>query len=117
MRNFLLLFLLSICGIFTVTAADLVKPGQPSALVVIPADAIAVEEFAAKEVVDHIFMATGVKLTVVKGVAPAGKNHLIRLGRAAKVERNWSTPGAGTVKISADAVDIAGIDGTALRKI
>ena len=112
MRNFLLLFLLGICGIFTGNAADLVKPGQPSALVVIPADAIAVEEFAAQEVVDHIFMATGVKLTVVRGAAPAGKNHLIRLGRAAKVERNWSTAGAGTVKISADAVDIAGIDGT-----
>lgn len=93
-----------------VRAVELVSPGKTPAQVVIPADPLPVESFAAREIIDHIFLATGVRLTVVSGdVAPGIP--VIRLGRAAQVERNWSKPGEGTVKISGNAVDIAGIDG------
>ena len=91
-------------------AVELVSPGKSAAQVIIPADPLPVETFAAKEIVDHIFLATGVKLAVTDGKTAPGVP-VIRLGRAAQLERNWKNPGEGSIRISGNAVDIAGIDG------
>ena len=93
-------------------ALELVSPGGPAAQIVLPKEPLPVERFAAKEMADHLYLAAGVKFPVTEEGKTAAGVPEIRLGRAAKLARDWKEPGQGTVRISRDGVDLAGVDGT-----
>lgn len=100
---------LLIASLLSLSAIELVKNGKPVAVIQIPASPLPVETFAAQELVLHIEKATTAKLPIVKGGNPSG--NVIRLGRAAELKRNWKNFNDATIRISADKLDIAGVDG------
>ena len=92
-------------------AATLVRSGQAAAVIVLPAEPLPVERFAAAEMAMHIRLATAAELPVVFPDAIPDGFTPIRLGRAAELERTWPQLNDGRVRISADAIDLAGRDG------
>ena len=92
-------------------AMELTAPGKAPVQVVLPKEPLPAEKFAAKEVAEHLRLASGKKPAVVTEGGETPGAPLIRIGRAAKVARGWKAPGEGTIRISGSAVDLAGIDG------
>lgn len=88
----------------------LVEDGKPLAEIVIPADANSVEQVAAVELTEHVKLVSGVTLPTRKGTA-TGTAVPIRLGRAAKIDLTGLTVCQGRICVTAEAVDIAGVDG------
>ena len=88
------------------SAVTLVEDGRACSEVVVPADALAVEKYAAEELVRYIRKSTGVELPVVVGASRCANRILI--GRAAGLGElpMWD----GKVVAEADVLKIAGGD-------
>ncbi len=98
----ILLFCLSV----SIHAAVLVEKTE----IVIPADALAVEKFAASELALHVKLVTGTALPVV--TAPGAANARIYLGRASNLDLTGLEKNAAKVRIAGNRIDIAGVDGS-----
>lgn len=99
-------------------SAELVRNGSAVAAIVLPAEPLPVEAFAAQELARHVQWATGAELPVLVSGQAVAVETLVRIGRAAQVERNWQGVNPGIVKVTATTVDLAGrdSDGEPLRR-
>jgi hypothetical protein len=103
-----LLTTLFLCLFFTTAYAwEIVKDGKAQAVIVIPADAVPVEDYAAKELQYIIKKSTGAELPIVKGKA-SGK--CILIGRAANLPKDKFAVGKYMIKSTADTLILAGWD-------
>ncbi|HQC53520.1 MAG TPA: hypothetical protein PLE92_10330, partial [Lentisphaeria bacterium] len=102
----------------TAASAELVRNGSAVAAIVLPAEPLPVEAFAAQELARHVQWATGAELPVLVSGQAVAVETLVRIGRAAQVERNWQGVNPGIVKVTATTVDLAGrdSDGEPLRR-
>ncbi len=94
---------------------DIVKSGQPAAIIVIPDKSLPVVTAAAEELQYHVLKATGAKLNVVKESAATDQGAKIFLGAtrdAAKVGLGvkFSTPNAFQIKLIGQSLFILGDD-------
>ena len=103
------LLCLAFIAALPLAAAVIFEKGAVKAEIVIPADANAVEKYAAKELADHLKLIGGKDVAIV--TAPGGKLQVIRLGRAAQVDVSKLAGNSALVKIDENSIDIAGVDG------
>ncbi len=93
----------------TVQAADLVKDSRPAAEIIIPADAVSVEKFAAEELASHLNMISGGKPSIV--TSPGSAEVKIYLGRTSQLDVAGLPENAARIHIDGNRIDIAGVDG------
>ncbi len=96
-------------------AVELVRDGQPAAVIVLPGEARKLETLASEELVEHLRTMTGAELPVVVGPAvPEGMVPLY-LGTAADADLDapgieaGRNPSTFTVRVRPDRVDIRGL--------
>lgn len=90
-------------------AALLVQDGRAAAEILIPADALPVEVYAAEELQSHIKLVSKADLPILRH--PSGKvRSVIRIGRAANSERATLPLNGGKVVISEKEICITGDD-------
>ena len=87
---------------------EIVKDGQPAAVIVIPAQPNPVENYAAEELRYIVGKATGARLEIVKGTASGNR---ILIGRAAGLPANRFSAGQYLVKTTGNMLILAGQDG------
>jgi hypothetical protein len=94
----------------------LVKDGEPSAVVVLPADAAPDEKRAAEEIVEHVRLMSGAELKVMPAEgAEAAAMASIRIGRAADAElealirKHGDDAAAFALVVAANTVSIRGL--------
>lgn len=101
--------ILSFALFFAVQGTELVRGGRPVAEIIIPADAIPVEKFAAEELASHINMISGSNLPTV--TSPGSTEVKIYLGRASQLNLAGLPENMARIHIDGNRIDIAGVDG------
>ena len=108
MKN--VLSLLFLCLLACGQQILLVEDGNPAAEIILPAEPLSVESFAAQELRDHIRLISGANCPILS--QPTGEKLPIRLGRAAKLDLAGFQKNSAKIRIAEDGIDIAGVDGT-----
>jgi hypothetical protein len=87
-------FLIAAAALVGVSASalDLVRDGKQVAVVVIPAQPLPVESYAAKELQYHIEVSTGARLPIISGDSGLPASPHVYLGRAAASAKIDLTP-------------------------
>ena len=105
MKTFFLAFLFCVIT----QAAVLLQNGEVMAEIVVSPQANTLERYAADELAWHLQKITGKEFPIV--AQPTGTLIPIRIGRMSPLPRDgWKNKNEGTLRITEDAVDLAGFD-------
>jgi hypothetical protein len=95
------------------TAVQIITDGTPRAAIVLSAQAAPDEQFAARELNEHLKLMTGVELPVVADRPGAGAKILLGSAAApelaARVREKGSDPAAFGIEVAGDTIAIAGL--------
>ena len=113
-KHILFLVLTGLLLVAPASGLDLFRDGKAASVILLPPDAHADEQLAARELTEHLQQMTGAALSTTSGPAPAGTIP-IRIGAtlvpeaSARILASSDDPAAYLLDITADGISLAGL--------